>query len=181
MKEQILARRYAKALFAMAQERNVLDKIRSELHSFVAAMEENAEFADFFRSPENSRAVKRVAVEKIFQDRFSGLFFNFLLLIIQKGRHNAIAEIVKAFDDLYDRFARRTRALAVTAVPMDTKLADDLRDKLSKSLNKKVELENKVDPSILGGIVLNIDGQILDGSIKQQLERLRAEFLGRRN
>ncbi len=181
MKEQILARRYAKALFTLAQERKVVDKIRNELHSFAAAMEENAEFGDFFRSPENSRAAKRTAVEKIFQDRFSALFFNFLLLLIHKGRHNAVPDIVLAFDELYDRHYRRTRALALTAVPMDTALADELREKLSRSLNKQIELENMVDPSLLGGIVLNVDGQVLDGSVKQQLERLRAEFLGRRN
>jgi F-type H+-transporting ATPase subunit delta len=181
MKEQILARRYAKALFTLAQERKMVDKIRHELHSFVAAMEENAAFGDFFRSPENSRAAKRTAVEKIFQDRFSGLFFNFLLLLIHKGRHNAVQDIVLTFDELYDRHLRRTRALAITAVPMDTTLASDLRDRLAKSLNKQVELETKVDPSLLGGIVLNVDGQVLDGSVRQQLERLRAEFLGRRN
>jgi F-type H+-transporting ATPase subunit delta len=181
MKEQILARRYARALFALAQERKILDKIRSELHGFLAMAEENAQFADFFRSPENSRSVKRAAVEKIFQDRFSGLFFNFLLLIIQKGRHNAMPDIARAFDELYERHHRRSRALAITAVPLDTTLADDLREKLSRSLNKTIELENQVDPALLGGIVLNVDGQVLDGSVRQQLERLRAEFLGRRN
>jgi F-type H+-transporting ATPase subunit delta len=181
MKEEILARRYAKALFELAQERHGLDKIRGELHNFAATLEENKEFADFFRSPENSRAAKRVAVEKIFQDRYSDLFFNFLLLVVQKGRHGAIGEIVRAFDALYDRHIRRAHALAITAVPMDTALADDLRDRLAQSLNKQIDLENKVDPAILGGIVLNIEGKVLDGSVKQQLERLRAEFLGRRN
>jgi F-type H+-transporting ATPase subunit delta len=64
---------------------------------------------------------------------------------------------------------------------MDTALSNDLRDRLSKSLNMQIDLENQVDPAIIGGIVLNIDGKVLDGSVKQQLERLRAEFLGRRN
>jgi F-type H+-transporting ATPase subunit delta len=181
MKEEILARRYAKALFELAQARKMLDKVRSELHGFAAALEENKEFGDFFRSPENSRAAKRAAVEKVFQDRYSNIFFNFLLLVVQKGRHDTVNEIVRAFDDLYDRFARRTRALAITAVPMDNKLADDLKARLSKSLNKQVDLENQVDPSILGGIVLNIDGKVLDGSVKQQLERLRTQLLGRMN
>ncbi|MDZ7289706.1 MAG: ATP synthase F1 subunit delta [candidate division KSB1 bacterium] len=177
MKDRILARRYAKALFALAQERNILDKIRSELHGFGAMLEENAEFAEFFRSPENSRIVKREAIERLFQDRYSDTFFNFLLLIIQKGRHDVFPEIVLAFDELYDRYQRRTRVLAITAVPMDSGLADDLRDRLSKSLNMQIDLENRVDPAILGGIVLNIDGKVLDGSLKQHLERLRAEFL----
>jgi F-type H+-transporting ATPase subunit delta len=181
MKEQILARRYAKALFALAHERKALDKTRNELHDFLAVLEENADFANFFRSPENSRSAKLAAVEKIFQDRFSSLFFNFLLLLIHKGRHNAVPDIVSAFEELYDRHYRRSRALAITAVPMDTALAGDLRDRLAKSLNKQIELETRVDPSLLGGIVLNIDGKVLDGSVKQQLERLRAEFLGRRN
>jgi len=181
MKEEILARRYAKALFEIAQERKLLEKIRGELHNFAANLEENPAFADFFRSPEHSRAAKRAAVEKVFQDRYSNIFFNFLIVVIQKGRHDAIAEIVKAFDELYDRFARRTRALAVTAVPLDAKIADDLKARLSKSLNKHVELENQIDPAILGGIVLNIDGKVLDGSVKQQLARLRAQFLGSRN
>jgi F-type H+-transporting ATPase subunit delta len=181
MKEAILARRYAKALFSLALERNLLDKTRGELHRFAALLEENSEFADFFRSPENSRAAKREAVERALQDRYSALFFNFLLLIIQKGRYGIIAEIVRAFNDLYDRHHRRGRALAITAVPMDTKIADDLRHRLSKSLSMEVELENQVDPGILGGLVLNIDGKVMDGSIKHQLERLRAEFLGRRN
>jgi F-type H+-transporting ATPase subunit delta len=181
MKEAILARRYAKALFSLALERNLLDKVRQELHSFVAMLEENAEFADFLRSPENSRAAKREAVERLLQDRYSNLFFNFLLLIIHKGRHDVVDEIVRAFDDLYERHHRRVRALAITAVPMDTAIADDLRNKLAKSLKMEIELENQVDPSILGGLVLNVDGKVIDGSLKQQLERLRAEFLGRRN
>jgi F-type H+-transporting ATPase subunit delta len=181
MKEEILARRYARALFEIAQERKLLEKIRVELHDFAAMLEENEAFANFFRSPEHSRAAKRAAVEKIFQDRYSNVFFNFLIVLIQKARHNAIAEIVKAFDELYDRFARRTRALAITAVPLDAKLADDLKASLAKNLNKQVDLENQIDPSILGGIVLNIDGKVLDGSVKQQLERLRAQFLSSRN
>jgi F-type H+-transporting ATPase subunit delta len=158
-----------------------VQEVRERRSGFDAWLEENAEFGDFFRSPENSRAAKRLAVEKIFQDRFSALFFNFLLLLIHKGRHNAVQDIAHAFDELYDRHYRRTHALAITAVPMDTALAGDLRERLAKSLNKQVELETKVDPSLLGGIVLNIDGKVLDGSVKQQLERLRAEFLGRRN
>jgi len=181
MKEEILARRYAKALFEIAQERELLEKVRGELHNFAANLEENEAFADFFRSPEHSRAAKRAGIEKVFQDRYSNIFFNFLIVVIQKGRHQTIMEIVKSFDELYDRFARRTRALAVTAVPLDSKVADDLKARLSKSLNKQVELENQIDPSILGGIVLNIDGKVLDGSVKQQLERLRAQLLGSRN
>ena len=181
MKESVLARRYAKALFALALERKLLDKTRKELRDFLAVLEENAELSDFFLSPENSRSDKQQAVERTLQDRYSNLFCNFLLLVIQKGRYALLNEIVHAFDELYDQHHRRGRALAITAVPMDSRLSADLREKLAKSLSMDIELENRVDPKILGGLVLNINGQVLDGSVKQQLERLRAEFLGRRN
>jgi hypothetical protein len=109
MKEQILGRRYAKALFAIAQERNVLDKIRSELHSFAAALEENAEFGDFFRSPENSRAAKHAAVEKIFRTAFPISFFNSCCCSFKRpAQHHSRHRV--GFDALYDRHRPHPRA-----------------------------------------------------------------------
>ena len=181
MKETILAQRYAKALFSLALERELLDKVRSELHSFVAILEEQPDFEYFLRSPENSRASKREAVERLLQDRFSNLFLNFLLLVIFKGRYHLIKDVMRSYDDLYNRHHRRARALAITAVPLDQVAANDLRAKLSQSLKLEIELENQVAPGIIGGLVLNINGKVLDGSVKRQLEQLRARFLESRN
>ncbi len=181
MKEGILAQRYAKALFAVALERKLLDKVRSELHDFVAHLESDPALAEFMRSPENSRAVKRKLLEKVYQDRYSAILFNFLTLVVDKGRSTLYREIYQAFNELYDRHHRKARALAITASPMDKGDLNTLQADLSKAMRLTLEIENRVDPAILGGLVLNIDGKILDASIKRQLDSLLEVMANRMN
>lgn len=181
MKEGILAQRYAKALFDVALERKLLEKARGELHDFVSRLEENPELSYFLRSPERSRAEKRQLVERAMQDRYSNIFFNFLVLLINKGRIALYREVQQAFNELYDRHHRKVRALAVTAMPMAKSELETLQSDLAQALNRVLEIENRVDPAIVGGIVLNIEGKILDGSVRRQLERLREVVASRRN
>ncbi len=181
MKEGILAQRYAKALFSVALEKKLLEKVRGELYDFVTRLEDSAELSYFLRSPERSRAEKRQLVERVFQDRASSIFFNFLLLLIEKGRMPLYREVQQAFGGLYDQHHRKVRALAITAMPMDKRELETLQSDLAKAMNRTLEIENRVDPAILGGIVLDIDGKILDGSVRRQLERLREVVASRRN
>lgn len=181
MKEGILAQRYAKALFAAALERKLLDKVRGELHDFVKRFEDNPELSYFLRSPERSRAEKRQLLERVYADRVSAMFFNFLLLLIDKGRMPLYDEVRQAFDELYNRHHRKIRALAITAQPMEKRELESLQSDLAQAMNLTLELENRVDASILGGVVLDINGKILDGSVRRQLERLREVVASRRN
>jgi F-type H+-transporting ATPase subunit delta len=181
MKEGILAQRYAKALFAVALERSLLDKVRSELHDFVARLEGDQELAEFMRSPENSRAVKHRLLEKAFRERYSDILFNFLVLVTDKGRSTLYADIHQAFNELYDRHHRKARALAITAAPMDKGDLNKLQTDLSKAMQLTLEIENRVDPAILGGLVLNVDGKILDASVKRQLDGLLEVLASRLN
>jgi F-type H+-transporting ATPase subunit delta len=181
MKEGILAQRYAKALFAVALERKLLDKVRGELHDFITRLESDKDFVEFMRSPENSRAAKHKLLEQAFKDRYSSAFFNFLTLVADKGRSALYQEIYMAFNELYDRHHRKARALAITAAPMDKSDLNTLQTDLSKAMQLTLEIENRVDPAILGGLVLNIDGKILDASIKRQLDSLLEVMANRMN
>jgi len=177
LKETVLARRYARALFEIALERKMLGKVRDELQAFARVLEKDAALRNFLFSPEQTRAAQRQVVEKAFADRFSAVFFNFLLVLIEKRRQTLIQEIIAAFETLHDRHLRKMRALAITAVPMDQKTLEQLRAALSKSLDMDMELQNRVDPEILGGVVVLVEGKILDGSIRQHLRRLGARIL----
>jgi F-type H+-transporting ATPase subunit delta len=181
MKEGILAQRYAKALFAVALDKKLLEKVRDELYDFVARLKDNAELSYFLRSPERSRAEKRQLVERVFADRYSSIFFNFLLLLIDKGRIPLYREVRQAFSALYDHYHRKVRALAITAMPMAKAELETLQADLAQAMNRALEIENRIDPAILGGIVLDIEGKILDGSVRRQLERLREVVASRRN
>lgn len=181
MKEGILAQRYAKALFAVAVDKKLLEKVRDELYDFVARLENNPEFSHFLRSPERSRAEKRQLVERVFADRYSNIFCNFLLLLIDKGRIPLYRDVRQAFSALYDQHHRKVRALAITAMPMAKGELEVLQSDLAQAMNRTLEIENRIDPAILGGIVLDIDGKILDGSVRRQLERLREVVASQRN
>jgi F-type H+-transporting ATPase subunit delta len=181
LKETVLARRYATALFESALERKMLGKVREELHAFAALLKKDSKLRNFLFSPEHSRAEQKKAVEKSFADRFSELFFNFLQVLIEKRRQTLIQEIISAFEALHDRHLRKMRALAITAVPMDQKALEQLRTSLSKSLDMDMELQNRVDPEILGGLVVQVEGKILDGSIRQHLLRMRQRIMNSRN
>lgn len=181
MKEGILAERYAKALFAVALEKKLLDKVRGELYDFATRLEDDVQLSYFLRSPERSRTEKRQLFTRVFEARYSSIFFNFVLLLIDKGRIALHRELQQAFSVLYDRHHRKVRALAITALPMEKRELEALQSDLAQAMNRTLEIENRVDPAILGGVVLDIDGKILDGSVRRQLERLREVVSSQRN
>lgn len=181
MKEAVLARRYAKALFEIALERKMLGKVREELSAFSNLLEKDDSLRNFLFSPEHSRAAQKKAVEQAFADRFSAVFFNFILVLLEKRRQSLMHDIMTAFEVLHDRHLRKMRALAITAIPMDQKTLEQLRASLSKSLDMDMELQNRVDPEILGGLVVQVEGKILDGSIRRYLSRMREKIIDNRN
>lgn len=181
MKEGILAQRYAKALFAIALERKQLEPLRHELYEFVNTVEENKGLRQFLRSPENSRVEKRAAIERVFRAQCSPIMFSFLLLLVEKGRIGAYREIHQSFQRLHDKHSRKIKALAISAVPLEKSELEALKTDLTDVLKMNLEIENRVNPGILGGLILDLDGKILDGSLRLQLERLRAAFYQRRN
>ncbi|MDZ7266946.1 MAG: ATP synthase F1 subunit delta [candidate division KSB1 bacterium] len=181
MKAGILAQRYARALFAVALERQQLEAIRREYHEVVATIEENRALDVFLSSPQNSRAEKRQALTRVFQGRCSAIVFNFLLLLAAKGRIGMYREIHQALQRLYDKHHRKLRALAISAVPMTRSELEALQADLAQALKMQLEIENRVDPGILGGVILNLDGRILDASVRLQLQRLRETLYRQRN
>ena len=181
MKSLVLARRYAKALFELAEERKNIESIAEELATFQKLLSENAELRNFFFSPEAGKEQKIKFVQDNFKGRFSTLLIHFLHLLIEKGRQNILDEIASEFGKRYDRYQNKVRASAITAIPMSEADMQSLNDLLSKRFQANFEIKNRVDADILGGVVLQIDGKVLDGSIRNQLKRLRAQMLFERN
>jgi len=173
LRNTVIARRYAKALFELALERKVLDTIVAEMDSFEAALSSTPGFRHFLNSQDMSK--------NVFQDRGSNIFFNFLLVLLRKNRESTFSDIAREFHVLVDNHNKRTRASATTAVPLDKKSVEKLRTVLGDAFKLDIQLDNDVDESILGGIVVNVNGQLLDGSLRSQLDRLRSELSDNRN
>ncbi len=174
MKENVLARRYARALFEIARERKILETISKEIQFFDENLRTNGDLRLFLHSKEISKSEKTRTLEELLQDRVSNVFFNFVLLLLKKNRESLFSTITAEFDKLVDAHNRRVRATAYSAVPLVADSLGKLKLFLDREFDADVQIESHTDPSLLGGIIVNVGGQVFNGSLQSQLDRLRA-------
>ncbi len=176
-RSRILAHRYARALFQVGRERDILEKLHEDMASFVRLLQENRDFYHFFTSPEVPRSEKEKKIEELFGDVLSNVFYNFLLVVLKKGRQTIMLDIAEAFNGQMDVYHNRVKAFVTSAVPLSQELQQEIRQRLAKQLNKEIVLVPQVDPAILGGLRITIDGTVIDGSLQGQLQKLRSFLL----
>ena len=180
MRAGILPRRYAKALFWVARERGIQDKIHQDWSVFVKALNDKPDFYHFFVSPEVARKEKEEKIEELFGDTFSNVFYNFLLVLLRNRRQNLILEISDAFNVEVDQSVNRTKAIVTSAVELTPELRAEIEQQLSEKLNKEVNLETQIDPTLIGGIRIMVEGKVIDGSIQGRLHMMK-NFLMRKS
>lgn len=177
MKENVLARRYARALFEIARDREILEIIRKEVQFFDENLRANGDFRLFLHSKKISKSEKTRTIEELLQDRVSGVFLNFVLLLLKKNRESLFSTITAEFDKLVDSHHRRVRATAYSAMPLVPDSLGKLKLFLDREFDADVHIKNQTDPSLLGGIIVNVGGQVFNGSLQSQLDRLRAQMV----
>lgn len=177
MRENVLAKRYARALFEIARERGILENIRNEIEFFNQNLQLNQPFRHFLNSEEINKREKIKKIEELFQDRVSNVFFNFLLVLLMKNRQSIFSIIAKQFEVFLDKHFMKIRASAITAIPLEEGSLLRLKETLSKRFQANVQIQNRIDPKIIAGIVIKVDGQVLDGSLQSQLRRLKYQLI----
>jgi ATP synthase F1 delta subunit len=167
-----IARVYADALFGVAKEKGKLDVIREQLGQFADALKENHEMQLFFFSPYFSSTEKGEGLEKAVGGAEPELI-NFLELLLEKHRMPALFRIRRNYDSLWAKENKRLGVTVTSAVELDPEIAERIGSEIEEQTGEVVELENKVDPEILGGLVVQVGNMVLDTSIKNKLEKLR--------
>jgi ATP synthase F1 delta subunit len=165
---------YARALFEAAQEAGRLDVVREQLAAFTEALDENRDLEVFFLSPYFSTDEIKAGLERALTDA-DPLLSNFLALAIEKHRMPALNLIRRRFDVLCDHENRVLPVEVTSAVALGEQTVEEIGRRIEEQTGEHVELTSKVDPEILGGIVLRVGNSILDASIRDRLEQLRKE------
>ncbi|QQE74218.1 F0F1 ATP synthase subunit delta [Brevibacillus composti] len=165
-----VGKRYARALFEIASERGVIDQVEADLGAVVQAIEQNADLSKILLHPHIAADAKTKLVDDLFKNHISAEVYNFLAVLIEKGRETEIALIQQAFVKLANEARGIADAVVTSALPLSEEEQTELAEKFSQRINKKLRLTNVVDPSILGGIVVRIGDRLYDGSIKTKLE-----------
>jgi ATP synthase F1 delta subunit len=167
-----IARVYATALFEAAKDRGKLDAIRDQLAQFADTLSDNHEMQVFLFSPYFSSAEKIDGLKKAVSDP-EPEFQNFLELLLEKGRMPVIYRIRRQFDALWNKENKRLGVTVTSAVELDPEIAKRIGKEIEEQTGNTVELESRVDPDILGGLVLQVGNMVLDTSIRNRLEKLR--------
>ena len=166
---------YARALFDAALEEDRLEPVREQLAQVVAAEAEVPELRELLRNPQLDPRARAAALK----DVLSGgeeLLRNFLLVLVDKGRTGQLEEISREFERLVAEHEGIVHAELTTAVELSDDEARDLLRQIEKASGRKVEATRKVDPALIGGIVLQVGSLRLDASVRGRFERLRREL-----
>jgi F-type H+-transporting ATPase subunit delta len=166
---------YARALFDAALEEDRLEPVREQLAQVVAAEAEVPELRELLRNPQLDPRARAAALK----DLLSGgeeLLRNFLLVLVDKGRTAQLQEISREFERLVAEHEGIVHAELTTAVELSDDEARDLLRQIENASGRKVEATRKVDPALIGGIVLQVGSLRLDASVRGRFERLRREL-----
>ncbi len=179
MKNTIVAKRYAKALFAVGQEENALDAYATTLNELAGLYVSHPEVADALCNPMYPLDVRGKVVEELSKSLgISAIMGNFLKLLVQKKRADVMPEIAESFQALVDAERNICQGTVVSATELSSELADKVKATLEKITGKQVVISTTVDPSIIGGIVAKVGDLVLDGSIRSQLAGLKESIKG---
>ncbi len=169
-----IAKRYAQALFDIAEEENKYQAYYNELKQFSAIIRENGNLHDFFANPVFDRHEKKAVIGEVLKKTgISATTSNFLKLLVDKGRIAHIQEIEEYYEELMDSVLKKARVQVKTAFPLKPDAAADLKKKLEGITGKEVEMMVEEDRSLIGGMVVKIGDTLYDGSIKSQLNNIR--------
>lgn len=171
-----VAKRYAVALFSAAVKMDVAEQVQGDLSGFDRLIRTNAQFRNYMRSPQILNDVKKRLVLEAFGEESSGLFVNFVMLLIDKKRLESFSEIADAYTHLYEKSRGIIEVKVITAVPLERDLEDLARETLANRTGRRVRLTKSTDPDIIGGMIVIIEDKIIDGSIRHQLGMLRKEL-----
>jgi F-type H+-transporting ATPase subunit delta len=169
-----IAEVYARALYEVAQDQDKLDEIHEQLGAFADAVGENIDLARFFFSPYFSTEDKKDALHKAVEGADDAVM-NFLEALIERHRMPVIFRIRDRFHELWEEERKLLPVEITSAVELDEKTVQEIGETIGKQVERKVELSSRVDPEILGGVVLRVGNFVLDASIRHRLEQLRKQ------
>ena len=169
-----MAGRYATALFELALEANAVEAVKADLDRFDALVAESADLNRLVRSPVFS-AEEQVQALSVVLDRvgISGLAANFFKLVAANRRLFAVHDMIKAFRALVAQHKGEATAAVTVAEPLKDQHVDALRAALKSVTGKDVDLDIKIDPAILGGLVVKLGSRMVDSSLRTKLNGIK--------
>jgi F-type H+-transporting ATPase subunit delta len=176
MRETRIGNRYAKALFELALEQNILDKVENDIGLINQVISESRDFRLMLKSPIIHSDKKEAVIRSLFKNKIETITLHFLLLITRKRREAYIEPITREFIKLYKKYKNIITTWLQTAVKIDSQIRQEVVELIAKQTGGEVELNEEVKEYLIGGFVLKYQDYQYDASISRQLADLRKDF-----
>ena len=170
------ARRYAQALYQEAAAQGVTDAVDADVQILGETMDDSRELKLLFESPVISRDKKEAVLNRLFEGRVGELTTRFLALLVSKQREALVPDVVAAYRALRDEREGVVEAEVRTAQPLSSDEADRLKAGLEARVGKTVRMRIKMQPDLIGGLVVRVGDTVYDRSVRHQLEQLREQL-----
>ena len=166
--------RYATALFELARDENSIDAVKADLDRFAAMLDESADLKRLVRSPVFAADAQLKALSAVLEKaEITGVSANFLKVLAANRRLFAVSEVIRAFNALVAKFKGEATADVTVAETLSDKNLEALKAALKSVTGKDVTLDVKVDPSIIGGLVLKLGSRMVDSSLRTKLNSIK--------
>jgi len=176
MSEQGIARRYAQALFALAEEKQILDEVEKTLKQVKDTLEANKDLKQVMDHQLIPSQTKKEIFKGVFGNAVAPLVMNFFMLLIDKRRERYLGQIYQEYMVFANKVRNIVEAEVKSAVALETEDVLALQQQLEGSTGKSVQLNLKVDPSLVGGLMVRIGDRVIDGSVAARLQQLRVSL-----
>ena len=175
--ESIIAKRYAQALFIIAEEQGLEDEFLSQLTEVTAALAlDSGRLAQFLAAGRLPLRQQKNLLQDVFGGKINPLLQNLLFLLLDKGRGGYLPALLPAYQRLLDEKAGILVVTAFCPCPLTAKQEAGLNAAIAQLCGKQIRLRQKVDAALIGGLKLIIDGTVYDGSLARQLEKLEKQM-----
>lgn len=178
MSNSTVAKRYAQALFELAQQKNILTEVGADLSELTKVVKESPDFLTLLNAPKFSVERKKQMVADIFNGATPEVLHT-VQLLVEKKRVNEITQIAKAYAELAAQAQGTADATVFSTRALSAEESANISAAFAKLVGKQsLNITNEVDPSLLGGIRVQIGNHIYDSSVANKLERLKRELIG---
>jgi len=167
--------RYAKAILAFALEQKAEQDVQKDFLQLLETVNVSSELVDFIESPVLDTNAKKTTIEKLFPKQ-SKATQQALVLLAENQRIDLLTQVAQEYQDRYDALQGIQKAVVTTAVALEASLEKEVLAIAQKMTDQKVVLENRIDPAILGGFILQLGDQQYNASVAQQLQTLKQEL-----
>lgn len=172
-----VAYRYARSLMDLAQEKGQLQGVNEDMRLVAEACATSIDLRMLLRSPVIKADKKDKVLDRIFAGKIGEMTNRFMGILVRKGREALLPEVARAFTELYQQSQGILTAEVTSAVPLSDSARQQARDLVAKSHpGKSIQLSEKVDPALIGGLIIRVGDEQFDGSVSRRLHDLRRKF-----